>query len=127
MVIVMEDSVGNMDAAHQLVDFHPVRASRHGGLSESQMSVDSVDALDLYRSLLDSQCFVLSICECWGNIVRLLIGERRSSFVLVCVIVGILLSPRSMLSSSLFVSAVCVCCSHHGSIVIHRSIDGEMI
>jgi hypothetical protein len=87
VVIILEDGVGCTDAAHQLVDFHPVRASRHGGLSKSGMSIDSVDALDLYLSPSDSQYFVPSICECWihrANIVRHLIG---SSFVLVGVIV----------------------------------------
>jgi hypothetical protein len=58
VVIVLEDSVVSTDAAHPLVDLHTVRASRHGGLSDSQMSIDSVAAPDLYRSPSDSQYFV---------------------------------------------------------------------
>jgi hypothetical protein len=103
VVIILEDGVGCTDTVHQLFDFHPVRASRHGGLSESGMSIDSVDAIDLYLSPSDSQYFVPSICECWthrANIVRHQIG---SSFVLAS-------------------SSVCVCWSHHGNIVKHRSM-----
>ena len=51
VVIVLEDSVASTDAVHQLVDSNTLMMSRHDGLFESRMSVDTLHTLkSIYTS-----------------------------------------------------------------------------